>query len=96
MSEKVIIKHEETVIRPVFGGTKIEPIYHMKHFKNGAANVYKVVCEITGIQDASITLRPQFAEWIAGARGETDMENGTNPETLTAEAALELFESKID
>lgn len=83
------ITYQETTVRPVFGGKKIEVIYVMTHKKNGFTNEYRVTCEIEGIQSHDLRLSPSSAEFIG------DMENDSNEETLTESAALELFEEAI-
>jgi hypothetical protein len=57
MNETFEFEYQETTVRPVFGGKKIEAVYVMTH-----------------------------TEFIG------DMETESNDETLTEEAAAELFE----
>jgi len=83
MLESVFIEFVELRIRPAFGHQAVEPVYVLTHVKNGRRNKYEVVCEITGIQEADITLRPKSASLN---RSET------NQETLIEEAVLDLFE----
>ena len=76
-------EYMETNVRPAFGGKHIEAVYVMTHEKHGQINKYRVTAEIGGIQSRDPHLTSINAEWI----GEE-----SNDETLTAEAAAQLFE----
>lgn len=78
------IEYQETTVRPVFGGKKIEAVYEMTHTKNGITNKYAITCEIIGIQSRDVRLSADSAKFIGD-------ENATNEETLTEEGALDLF-----
>ena len=82
----ITIEYEETRVRSGFGRKHIEPVYLMKHEKNGRVNRYRVVCEIEGIQSHDPHLSVSSAEWIG------DTETESNDETLTESGATELFE----
>ncbi len=86
MNERIEIQYQETNVRPSFGGRHIEAVYVMKHVKDGRVNSYRVTCEIEGIQSHDLELRPTSAEFIG------DLEIVSNDETLTEDAAMELFE----
>lgn len=85
MNETVKIEYQSTNVRPVFGGKKIEVTYVMTHHINGRTNQYEVVCTVEGLQDHDPELMTESAKYI----GDPDR---TNDETLTGEAAQELFE----
>jgi len=86
-NEKVEIDYEGKRLVPVFGEMALEVDYTMTHTKYGQINKYKVVCRLSGLQWCNPSLDPKTAERIG------DPEQ-TNDETLTEEAALELFADK--
>lgn len=83
MQEKTEVEYQETIVRPVWGGKKVEAIYIMTHTKNGITNKYKVTCEIQGLPTHDPHLSTTSTELI----GIT-----SNEETLTNEAAMDHFE----
>lgn len=86
MNETFEFEYQETTVRPVFGGKKIEAVYVMTHTKYGRINKYRVTAEIGGIQSRDPHFQTISAEFIG------DLEKDSNDETLTEEAAAELFE----
>ena len=85
-NETVTFEYQETNVRPVFGGKKIEAVYVMTHLKNSRKNQYRVVCEVAGIQNRNVELYCNEAKFIG------DLETQSNDETLTEEAAKDLFD----
>ena len=86
MSEKIDIEYQETTVKPSYGGKRIEIEYVMKHSKYGRLNEYRVTCELLGLQTAEPYLSVYNVEFIGY------IEN-SNDETLTREAASDLFEN---
>lgn len=86
MNETFDFEYQETTVRQVFGGKKIEAVYVMTHTKYGRINKYRVTAEIGGIQSRDPHFQTISAEFIG------DLEKDSNDETLTEEAATELFE----
>ena len=84
MSEQIEFEYMETTVKPVFGGKRIEAVYVMTHTKHNRVNKYRVTCRVDGIQARDPHLYPESAEFIG--------ERESNDETLTEEAAMELFE----
>lgn len=73
-------------IRPTFGGQTIEVVYILNTNTNGVQNSYEITAEIAGIEAHDLRLRGTDAK----------LPDQTNEETLTREAALELFEAITD
>lgn len=86
MNETFEFEYQETTVRPVFGGKKIEAVYVMTHAKYGRINKYRITAEIGGIQSRDPHFQTISAEFLG------NMETDSNDETLTEEAAAELFE----
>jgi len=86
MNENIEFQYQETIVRSTFGGKKIEAVYVMTHTKNEKVNNYKVTCEIMGIQSRDLHLSADSAEFVG------DMERDSNDETLTEQAAIDLFD----
>lgn len=89
MNEKVEFEYQETTVKPVFGGKRIEVVYVMTHTKNGRKNQYRVTTEIRGIQSRDLHLNIDSAEFLG------DMERDSNDETLTENGAMDLFENHL-
>jgi hypothetical protein len=79
-------EYMETKVRPSYGGKTIEAVYTMTHVKNSRTNKYRITATIGGIQSRDPYFQSVAAEFIG------DMETDSNDETLTSEAAAELFE----
>jgi hypothetical protein len=89
MKENIDIEYQGTTVKPSYGGKRIEIEYIMKHTKYGKFNEYCVTCELLGLQIAEPYLSICGVEFIG------DIEN-LNDETLTREAASDLFELKAN
>ena len=89
MNEKIDIEYQGTTVKPSYGGKRIEVEYIMTHSKYGRLNKYRVTCELLGLQTAEPHLSVYNVEFIG------DIEN-SNDETLTREAASDLFEFRVD
>jgi hypothetical protein len=89
-NESVQIEYQSKSIKPMWGGSKIEVVYSMKHIKYGRVNSYKITCEVNGLEFPSDSeLRPVDSEFIG------NLETDSNDETLTVQGALDLFENSI-
>jgi len=86
MKFEITFEHEQTTVKNVFGGKRVEVAYLMKHVKNGLTNRYRVLCDIGGIEARDPHLHVTSAEWLG------DMETESNDETLTEQGAINLFE----
>ena len=90
MNENLEYEYMKTNVRPSFGGKTIEAVYVMTHTKNGRVNQYRVTCEIRGLRTCEPHMWADSAEFIG------DMEKDSNDETLTEEAAKELFDTNTE
>jgi hypothetical protein len=84
--EELTITVDKKTCKPTFGGTQLEVEYIMKHVKYGRVNLYRVTCDIVGLESADPHLFTQEAEFIG------DLEKDSNDETLTNQAVMDLFE----
>lgn len=87
-NETVVIEYLSKKIRPTLGGSEVEVEYMMTHKKYGRTNSYKVTCTISGIETCDVHLHSHSAEFMGG--------ENTNDETLTEDAAMQLFDDTIE
>ena len=87
--ETVKITYMNKRIKPSFGSMNFEVDYLLHHVKYGRVNDYLITCRIEGIECHDLELIAQSAEW------QGNMETDSNDETLTDNAAMQLFEDHL-
>ncbi|MFZ2992415.1 MAG: hypothetical protein WA061_01755 [Microgenomates group bacterium] len=87
--EKIEIEFNGIHRRSIYGGFVYEAFYTMSHRNNGKTNQYDIACEIVGLEEGRPSFYPTSASFVG------DFEKYGNEETLTNDAAIELFEEFV-
>jgi hypothetical protein len=89
LNETVTTEYLGKKLVPAFGQQRLEVDYMMTHTKYHRVNKYLVTCEVAGLMVCDPELLVLSATW------QGDMERDSNDETLTEEAAIQLFEDNL-